>query len=190
MTDTQDLTGLIAASAAGDAAAGEHLWQCVYRELHSIARARIGALGGDATLDTTGLVHESFLRLAGAGLDGYANRKHFYATAASAMRQIVIDQLRRRGAQRRTPVADVVEMSAQPLPWPEELLDAAAAFDRLQRLDSRLAQVAELHIFAGLELAEIAALTGQSERTGRRDWQKARALLAVTLQGDDDDHPV
>ncbi len=188
MTNAQDLTGLIAASAAGDIAAGEQLWQRVYHELRAIARARIGALGGAATLDTTGLVHESFLRLAGGGLDQYANRKHFYATAASAMRQIVIDQLRRRGAQRRTPPADAADALMPQMVWPDELLDAAAAFERLQQLDPRLAQVVELRIFAGLEMAEIAALTEQSERTVRRDWQKARALLAVTLETAGDEH--
>ena len=185
---SHDLTHLITAWAAGDAVAGERLWQRVYQELRLSARARIGALGRGATLDTTGLVHESYLRLAGDGLEGYANRKHFYATAAKAMRQIVIDQLRRRNAQQRTPPIDVGPISPQALPWPDELLDAAAAFDHLQQLDARLAQVAELRIFAGLELTEIAALTGQSERTVRRDWQKARAVLAITLQGGDDGH--
>ena len=183
----QDVTDLIAASAAGDVAAGQKLWQRVYAELRAIARARIGALGAAATLDTTGLVHESFLRLAGGGLEGYANRKRFYATAASAMRQIVIDQLRRRSAQRRTPKGEAFEALTPQAIWPDELVDAAAAFERLHQLDSRLAQVLELRIFAGLEMAEIAALTEQSERTVRRDWQKARALLAVSLQADDND---
>lgn len=188
MSEQHDVTVLIKASAAGDPDASNRLWRQVYDELHAIARSRIGGLGPGATLDTTGLVHESFLRLAGAGLDGYANRKHFFATAAHAMRQIVIDQLRRRGAQRRTPGADAAEALAPNLPWPEQLVDAAVAFERLHKLDPRLAQVADLRIFAGLEMTEIAALCGQSERTVRRDWQKARALLAVSLQAHDHEH--
>lgn len=73
------------------------------------------------------------------------------------------------------------------LPWPDELVQTAQAFDALQALDPHLAQVAELHIFAGLDLVEIGALLGRSERSMRRDWQKARALLAMAMEAHGDD---
>lgn len=182
MVEADDLTALIAASTAGDTAAAEQVWQRVYQELRIVAHARMAGLHAGATLDTTDLVHESFLRLVGGAQREYANRKHFYATAASAMRQIVIDHLRRRCALRQQHDPAVAEHMLAKLPWPEELVDTAQAFDQLKRLDSRLAQVAELHVFAGLDLAEIGALLEQSERTTRRDWHKARGLLALALE--------
>ncbi len=187
MHDEDDLTLLIAASAAGDAGAAGRVWERVYHELRVVARARMAGLGPGATLDTTALVHESFLRLVGGGPRRYASRRHFYATAAKAMRQIVIDHLRRRGAQRRQQDPDVAEGMMARLPWPDELVQTAQAFDALQALDPHLAQVAELHIFAGLDLVEIGALLGRSERSMRRDWQKARALLAMAMEAHGDD---
>jgi RNA polymerase sigma factor (TIGR02999 family) len=127
MSDARDLTQLIAASAAGDAQAGERLWQEVYGDLHRLARARASRLAPGATLDTTALVHESFLRLAGAGLRNYSNRKHFFATAASAMRQIVIDQARRHASLARTPVPEAGDHLTPPTPWPDEVLSVASA---------------------------------------------------------------
>lgn len=172
-----EITRLLAAVRDGERQALDRLLPLVYEELRSLARRQMGRERPDHTLHSTALVHEAYLKLAGGGGVEAADRNHFLAIAARAMRQVLVDHARRRLAAKRggdwqlTTLADghqAVEFR------PEEML----ALDRaLERLEPRQRQVVEYRFFAGMEEAEIAAVLGMSERTVRRDWVKARAWL-------------
>ena len=172
-----EITRLLAAVRDGERQALDRLLPLVYDELRSLARRQMGRERPDHTLHSTALVHEAYLKLAGGGGVEAADRNHFLAIAARAMRQVLVDHARRRLAAKRggdwqlTTLADghqAVEFR------PEEML----ALDRaLERLEPRQRQVVEYRFFAGMEEAEIAAVLGMSERTVRRDWVKARAWL-------------
>lgn len=159
----------------------------VYNDLVRIARAELNRHRRGATLDTCALVNEAYLKLfEGTGLD-YENRRHFYATAARAMRQVVIDHARARLAQRRGGGAEHVTLDAlegHPLPvdeQAEQLLAIDEALEKLAQLDERLVRVVELRFFAGLEFEELAELLGCSTRTVKREWERARAFLYTRL---------
>jgi RNA polymerase sigma factor (TIGR02999 family) len=140
---------------------------------------------GDHTLQTTALVHEAYLRLAGQGEPHYQNRSHFLAVAARAMRQILVDHARTALRQKRGAGAERVELdeaawvSAAPT---REILDLNEALDRLATLDARKAQVVELRYFGGLKQEEIAEALNVSEVTVRRDWTFSRAWLYAELR--------
>lgn len=180
------LTALLQAARAGDAAAAEAAWPLVYPELRRIAHARLRGPGAPS-LATEDLLHEGFLRLAHASGAPLADRHHFYALAARAMRHIVIDHLRRRHAQARggglqalswdTAIVD----AATPEADSERLLALDAALDALALLEPQLAQLVELRFFGGYTEAETADALALSERTVRRHWAKARAFLLVQL---------
>jgi len=159
----------------------------LYQELVRIARAELARHRRGATLDTRALVHEAWLKLFGGGGRAFANRKHFYATAAQAMRQVVVDHARARLAGRRGGGAEhttLGALDAQPLAVDAEadgLLQLDQALSKLAALDPRLAQVMELRVFGGLEVAEIASLLELSEATVKRDSRAARAFLESTL---------
>jgi RNA polymerase sigma factor (TIGR02999 family) len=176
-----EVTALLAAVRAGDAAAGERLFAAVYDDLKRLAGRQLAGRSADATLSPTALVHEAYLRLARPGALDQRDRTHFFAVAARAMRQIVIDGARRRLAEKRGGGALAVELDegriAGRFAAPEELLALDAALGRLERLDERLARVVELRFFGGLTLDEIGATFDLGERTIKRDWRKARAFL-------------
>lgn len=179
---TQALTGL-----AADPSAQDRLLARVYGELQRIARSELGRHRRGETLNTGALVHEAYLKLFDRTVISFENRKHFFATAAKAMRQVVIDHARARLADRRGAGAQhtsVDALAAGPLAVeadPEQLLDIDRALTRLATLDERLAQVVELRFFCGLEVAEIAELLGVSEPTVKRDTRAARAFLQREL---------
>jgi len=163
----------------------------VYNDLVRIARAELNRHRRGATLDTCALVNEAYLKLfEGTGLD-YENRRHFYATAARAMRQVVIDHARARLAQRRGGGAEHVTLDAlegHPLPvdeQAEQLLAIDEALEKLAQLDERLVRVVELRFFAGLEVKDIAGLLGVSEPTIKRDTRAAKAFLMRQLGAGD-----
>lgn len=183
-----NLTELLDAARNGDAAAAEAAWPIVYPELRRIARARLRGPGAPS-LATEELLHEGFLRLAHAPAAPLADRHHFYALAAKAMRHIVIDHLRRRQAQARGG-------DWQALSWDTAMVDAAtpeadtdrllaldAALDALAALEPALAHVVELRFFGGYTEVETAEALGLAERTVRRHWAKARAFLLMQLHG-------
>ena len=157
----------------------------MYAELRQLARSRLAAGGRLTLLDTTGLVHESFLRLERAGNAPIADSEHFLAYAATTMRSVVVDYIRRRRAERRgggalmatlnTGVAEQVGTSDQ------EVLDVHQALELLAAVDARLVQVVEMRYFAGFTDAEVAQALGVTDRTVRRDWERARLLLAGLL---------
>lgn len=152
----------------------------IYEVLRDLAHRQLRRSSG-ATLNTTGLVHEAWIKVARGAGDGFESRGHFLAVAAMAMRQIIVDYGRRRRAQRRGGGCAIVTESALARVGVdaniEELLAVDAALDKLAALDERLARVVEFRLFAGLEEEEIAEVLSVHVRTVRRDWRKARAFL-------------
>jgi RNA polymerase sigma factor (TIGR02999 family) len=137
--------------------------------------ARVGA--GD-TLSATGLVHEAYIKMVGASRLSLSNRKHFFACAARAMRQIIID--RRRGAHAERRGADWQQITLErcdALAEPVDLLGIDRALNDIELIDPALRELVELRFFAGLAMPEIAELRGISLRTAARDWERARVLL-------------
>jgi RNA polymerase sigma factor (TIGR02999 family) len=155
-------------------------------DLRRIAQHHLAGAGPEAARATS-LVHEVYLRLARGDALALNDRSHFFAVASRAMRQIVIDHVRSRRAEKRggglEPVPLDSAVQAVACGRDEELLMLDAALDRLGDVDARLAQVVELRFYGGLELEEMARLTGLSDRTLRRDWRKARAFLYRELTG-------
>ena len=137
-------------------------------------------------LDTTSLVHESYVRFVKAGRGAELNQSQFLAYASHAMRSVIVDLVRRRRAERRGGGEIHIELdradAGQPDPGEDDILRVNEALDELAKVDSRLTQVVEMRYFAGLEEREIAAALAITERTVRRDWKKARMLLSVALQ--------
>ncbi|HTQ41781.1 MAG TPA: ECF-type sigma factor [Polyangiaceae bacterium] len=152
----------------------------VYEVLHDLAHRQLLRSSG-ATLNTTALVHEAWIKLARGANGEFESRSHFLAVAAMAMRQVIVDYGRRRRAQRRgggkAPVTESALSRVGVDANIEELLAIDAALDKLAALDDRLAKVVEFRLFAGLEEEEIADVLGVHVRTVRRDWRKARAFL-------------
>lgn len=182
-----DITLLIAQARNGDRDALGNLFHLLYPDLRRIAHARLAPHSRDeAVLDTTSLVHECYLKLAAASRLAPEDRAHFLAYAASAMRSIIVDAARAGLAQRRGGDAVHVTLNtgvADSVPGPEdEILDVHAALDDLSRLDERLAKVVEMRYFGGMNDEDIGAALGVTDRTVRRDWEKARLLLASALR--------
>ena len=185
MTDSADITLLLDAAREGDRGALDNVLARLYSELHSMARRQLAGQHGQ-TLDATALVHEAYLKLVGRREAKFDDRAHFFAYAASAMRSVVVDYARQRLAQKRGGdlhrVTDLPEDVEGGLRLDEETLGLDVALTKLAAVDQRLAQVVELRYFAGLSELEIAALLERSERSIRRDWQKARLFLLASLK--------
>jgi RNA polymerase sigma factor (TIGR02999 family) len=160
----------------------------LYQELHGMARRQLAGQQHGHTLDATALVHEAYLKLVGRnkGSAQFDDRAHFFAYAASAMRSVIVDYARQRLAQKRGGdlhrVTDLPDDLEGGLRLDEDMLGLDTALNRLTAVDPRLTQVVELRYFAGLSELEIAALMQRSERSVRRDWQKARMYLLASLQ--------
>ncbi|AOH35935.1 ECF-type sigma factor [Luteimonas sp. JM171] len=185
MADTADITRWLDAAREGDRAALDQVLATLYQELHSMARRQLSGQYGQ-TLDATALVHEAYLKLVGGRGARFEDRTHFFAYAASAMRSVVVDYARQRMARKRGGdqhrVTDLPEDLPGGLHLDEDMLALDAALEQLARVDERLARVVELRYFAGLSELEIGALLERSERSVRRDWQKARMFLLSALQ--------
>ncbi|MFN7183949.1 MAG: ECF-type sigma factor [Thermomonas haemolytica] len=188
MTQAGDITVLLDAARDGDRAAMDRVLATLYQELHGMARRQLAGQHHGHTLDATALVHEAYLKLIGRGSGSarFDDRGHFFAYAASAMRSVIVDYARQRMAQKRGGdlhrVTDLPEEIEGGLRVDEDMLALDAALQRLTAVDPRLTQVVELRYFAGLSELEIAALLQRSERSVRRDWQKARMFLLAALQ--------
>lgn len=163
----------------------DELLELLYDELRQLARARLSSGGRNITLDTTALVHESFLRLQKAGHVELADRDHFLAYAATAMRSVIVDSIRRRKTERHGGDAIHVTLgtnAASELGASEqEILEVHDALGFLGKVNARLAQVVEMRYFLGLTDEEIGSALGTTDRTVRRDWERARLLLASIL---------
>jgi len=186
---TDSITGLVNAASGGDPAALKALFARVYDELKLLARKQLAASAGH-TLNTTGLVHEAYLKLAQPDGQDLRGRVHFFALAAKAMRQIVIDHARARIAEKRgggdVQIVELDEAAgiADAELGPEELLRLDRALTQLEAEEPRLASLVELRFFAGLAVSDIAVLQSVSERTLNRDWRRAKAHLHAVLYPD------
>ncbi|MDH5822011.1 ECF-type sigma factor [Luteimonas sp. RD2P54] len=185
MGSSADITQLLDAARGGDRGALDHVLATLYQELHTMARRQLAGQYGQ-TLDATALVHEAYLKLIGGNGARFEDRAHFFAYAASAMRSVVVDYARQRLARKRGGdqhrVTDLPEDLAGGLRLDEEMLSLDTALTQLARADERLARVVELRYFAGLSELEIAGVLQRSERSVRRDWQKARLFLLAALR--------
>lgn len=175
-----DVTALIAALRGGDAESLDRLFALLYADLRSRAHWQLESGGGGATLNTTALVHEAYLKLAGAAELDVADRSHFFRLAARAMRQVIVDRARRRLAEKRGGAARRVDLDPEALAVDESAADFLAldqALTRLESHDGELARIVDLRFFGGLSVEETARLLEMSERTVKRRWRTARAIL-------------
>lgn len=186
-----DVSQLLSAANAGDRASADRVFALVYADLKRLARRQVA--GAEASHGATSLVHEAWLRMAQASEMQINDRAHFFALAAQVMRQLVIDRARRVATAKRGGgrAEEDLDEFAERVGSPDEaqrLLELDQALTRLAALDPKLVQLVEMRFFAGLELEEIEPLTGRSQRSLRRDWQRARAMLHAMLDSGDDPH--
>lgn len=181
----QDITGWIRLAAAGDADAGNRLYGAVYDDLRRLA-LRVAPDRGADRIRATSLVHEVWFRLDRAASLTIVDRRHFFAVAARAMRQLVVDRVRQRQRVKRG--GDQVELSLDDLvgepgldPLDAETLAIEQALTRLAAFDAWLAELVELRYFAGLSMEEIGEASGCSARQLKHDWRRARAFLHAQL---------
>ena len=164
----------------------EDLFNELYQRLRLLARSHLRRNEPITLLDTTSLVHESYLRYVNSRDLDFADRGKFFAYAASVMRSIIVDEVRRRHAERRGGSAEHVTLSTDAVDSlardDEEILNVHEALEELAALDPRLARVVEMRYFAGLSENDIAVALGVTDRTVRRDWDKARTLLFNALR--------
>ncbi len=184
MADTP-LTDLIQLARDGDEAALKRVFDITYEDLRRMARARLRKNERGTLLDTTALVHESYLKFANAGEISIKDRQHFFRYAGQVMRSVIVDLVRSRNAERRGGDASHVTLNTavqnSPDKGADEILRVHEALEELAQHDARLVQVVELRYFAGLTEVEIAGVLGVTDRTVRRDWEKARLLLATAM---------
>jgi len=187
MQNPGDVTQLLSRVGAGETGASEQLFGLLYGELHSLAERLFRSQKADHTLQPTAVLHEAYMKLVGA--EGkFQDRVHFFSTAARAMRQVLVNHARDRGAQkrgggpaewRRITLSDAPATSGA-----GRQLDAIAIHDALEelaKLDRRQAQIAELRFFGGLTTTEVAEALGIAPRTVELDWKMAKDWLARRL---------
>ena len=180
------LTELVHRAQDGDREAADALYAATYADLRRIAHSRLRVFNRPTLLDTGSLVHESFIRFAEASHLELEGRSHFMYWAARAMRSIIVDFARRRLTDRRGggAVHVAVDGDFEPpaeSPGEAEIVGVHQALERIAAVDPRLTRVVEMKYFAGMTEPEIAQALGVTERTVRRDWQKARLLLRDAL---------
>ena len=181
------ITLLLRKATQGDRDALDQVFESLYPDLRRVARSRLHQQGRPESLNTTALVHESFVRLANTASLRLQDRHHFFAYAAKTMRNVIIDIAREHLAERRGGGAEHVTLGGTAaLQVPDqgsstELLRVNEALRELEALDPELAELVEMRYFGGYSEAEIAELQGVAERTVRRRWDKARAWLFVAL---------
>jgi RNA polymerase sigma factor (TIGR02999 family) len=182
----EGVTLLLKRIGEGDNKARDELYALLYDDLRRLAHSRVRRSETITLLDTTSLVHDTYLKLVNAHQLRFEDRGKFFAYAASLMRAIVVDAVRARRAGSRgggavhlildTQIGDAAPRAD------EEVIKVHDALDDLRKLDERLVNVVEMRYFAGLTEQEIAEALGVTERTVRRDWEKARAILFGVLQ--------
>ena len=176
-----EVSEMLASAAAGDRAAIDQLYAILYPELRVLARQRLRGSQNAVVLDTTSLVHESYLRFVKAGRVAIEDHKQFLAYAAHVMRSVVVDYVRQTQAQRRggehlkvTFDTNLADSIASP---EDEIIRVNDLLDELAAVDPRLVSVVEMRYFAALGNDEIAQCLGVTDRTVRRDLEKVRLLL-------------
>jgi RNA polymerase sigma factor (TIGR02999 family) len=181
-----ELAELIQRARRGDPGADEAAFEALYADLRRLARARLMRNRRNTLLDTTALVNEAYLRLARVEGLRPEDRHSYLAYASRAMRSIVVDFVRARAAARRGGQAERVTLTTgtaeRVSAGEDEILKVHEALEELAAIDERLVRVVEMRYFAGLTQQEVAEALGVTERTVRRDWEKARHLLAAALK--------
>ena len=181
-----DITGLIIRARDGDRAAVDGLFEAMYPDLRRIAHARLRRGFPDPDVGTTALVNECYLKLRASNRLDADGRAHFFSYTASAMRSIIVDLARAKAAERHGGNAVHVTLDESLLSGDSAgealILKVHEALQQIGELDQRLVQLVEMRYFAGMTDVEIAETLGVTDRTVRRDWQKARLLLATALR--------
>ena len=181
-----ELTELLGRIQAGDTAARDALFAAAYSELHRLAHARLRDGGRNTVLDTTCLVHESYLRFLRAGQLRAEDRRAFFAYASQVMRSVIVNSVRERIAQKRggsaRPLTLSTQSAAKVAEGEESIVKVHEALEELAKAEPRLAQVVEMRYFGGYSEREMAETLGVTERTVQRDWEKARLILAAALE--------
>jgi len=186
VANSGEVARLLRAREDGDSSAFDRLVPLVYEELRRLARRQRRRGPPGRSLDTTGLVHEAYMKIAASGSAHFENRAHFFATTARAMRQVLINYAEKRSAQKRGGGAKEVtlyEGDAVTDNALEELLALNAALEKLSAMSERQAQVVECLFFAGLGIEETADALEISPATVKRDWSTARAWLYREMSG-------
>lgn len=184
-TRGERISSLLAAVRRGEAGAVDELFSLLYPDLRQMAHARLRRSGHLTLLDTTGLVHEAYLRLFKAGSLDAEDRMQFMAYAARVMRSVVVDFVRRRSADRRG--GDAVHIDLDDVaggvadPRETEVMRIDEALRELAAIDERLVRVVEMRYFAGMTEEQVADALDLSRRSVTRDWEKARLFLATAL---------
>ena len=184
--DVTNVTLLLERANRGEPTATEELVPLLYEELRNLAEWLLNRGPAGQTLQPTALVHEAFLRLVGGNNQAWEHQEHFFNAAAQAMRQILVDQARRRAALKRggdrKRVSDVYAEPEIEAPS-DDVIALHEALEALEKTDERKARIATLHAFAGLTLAEIATALGISLSTVEREWRFTKILLYSHVQG-------
>ena len=186
--ESEGLTQILVRSRQGDPSAVNALFPLVYDQMAGIAHRQLGGFRPGETLNTSALVHEAYLRLVDQTQVDWQDRVHFFATAARAMRFIIVDYARRRSAQKRGGGAGMLRLDEVDVPVEEQagiLLALDEALSRLSQVDERLGRIVECRFFGGLSEQETAQVLGVSDRTIRRDWNKAKAWLYLELSSEE-----
>lgn len=179
---------LIAERFPVDPGADDALFTAAYTELKRVARRHLRVRAENATLNTTELVHEAFLKLSNSK-NGWDNRAHFFGAASRAMRQVLVDFARQRQAAKRggawhaVTLSDAAADAALEVQL-DEILALDSALERLDAVEQRLRQIVELRFFGGVPEPEIALMLGISDRTVQRDWLRARIFLLNELNSE------
>jgi RNA polymerase sigma factor (TIGR02999 family) len=169
-------------------ASSDEMFELAYRELRQLARSRLRGGGRDVMLDTTALVHESYLKLSGSPHLRFPDRARFLVYAGRVMRSVIVDLVRQRQTERRggdvpmlTLTGDVMDRAGVQA-QEEHILRVHEALQEMAQVDERMARVVEMRYFAGMSDAEIGEALGVTDRTVRRDWEQARLFLAEALR--------
>ena len=181
-----DVTQLLSALEAGDPNAASQLLPLVYEELRQVAAHRLAGERHEHTLQPTALVHEAWLKMTSSDERTWQGRQHFFATAAEAMRRILVDRARRRLAVKRGAGVERVDADELDIPAPapdDQLLAMHEALEEFATLDARKAELVKLRYFVGLSFEEAAEVLGIAVPTAKQWWGYARAWLRVELAG-------
>ena len=182
------LTALLSRVADGDRASRDALFVAVYQQLRRLAHSRLHDGGRNTVLDTTALVHESYLRLVQTGELTFEDQRAFFGYASQVMRSVIVDTARARMAERRGGDAQKMALSTDlvgELQQDEQgIVQVHEALQELEKADARAAQMVEMRYFGGYSDREIADSLDITERTVQRDWEKAKMLLRVILSPD------
>jgi RNA polymerase sigma factor (TIGR02999 family) len=185
-SDPTDITGLLLAARSGtDRSAMDRIVAALYPSLHRLAEARLASNGTLSQLDATSIIHETYTRLCSGVQINASCRGQFMAYAAQVMRSVVVDYVRKRRAERRGGGAIPVTLTTSVLNIASSDEDVERVHDALLELeetDPRLKRVVEMRFFGGFSETEIAVALGVTDRTVRRDWERARLLLKVAIQ--------